>query len=100
MVREVYEETGLVIRHPVLKGIYHWYTGGFHNVGYMYRADEFEGEIRDSDEGHIYWIPREEYEKKELAVGMDKVLMLMDSDEFSECFMDVREDGTFTEYMY
>ncbi|MDO4621131.1 MAG: 8-oxo-dGTP diphosphatase [Lachnospiraceae bacterium] len=100
VIREVYEETGLRIRHPKLTGIYHWYRDGFHNIGYMYRADEFDGELKSSEEGRVYWISRKEYEKKELAVGMERVLQMMDSDEFSECFMDVREDGSYTEYMY
>ena len=48
----------------------------------------------------MYWISRKEYEKKELAVGMHRVLKIMDSDDFSECFMDVKEDGTIEEHMY
>lgn len=100
VVREILEETGLRIKNPVLKGIYHWYRNGFHNVGYLYRADQFEGELKSSEEGRVYWIPREEYEQKELAVGMHCVLKIMDSDEFSECFMDVKEDGSIEEYMF
>ena len=100
VVREVFEETGLRIQNPVLKGIYHWYRDGFHNVGYLYRADEFDGDLKSSEEGKVYWISRKEYEKKELAVGMHRVLQIMDSDRFSECFMDVKEDGSIDEHVY
>lgn len=100
VVREVFEETGLRIQNPVLKGIYHWYRDGFHNVGYLYRADEFTGELKSSEEGRVYWISRKEYEQKELAVGMQRVVQIMDSDRFSECFMDVKEDGSIEEHMY
>ncbi|MDO4523641.1 MAG: NUDIX domain-containing protein, partial [Eubacteriales bacterium] len=100
VVREVFEETGLRIKNPLLKGIYHWYRDGCHNVGYLYRADQFEGELKSSEEGRVYWISREEYEQKELAVGMDRVLKIMDSDEFSECFMEIKDDGTVEEHMY
>ncbi len=100
VVREVREETGLTIYHPVLKGIYHWYRNGFHNVGYLYRADKFGGELKSSEEGNVYWISRSEYEKKELAVGMPRVLKIMDDETFSECFMDVHEDGSITEHMF
>lgn len=100
VIREVYEETGLSIRNPVLKGIYHWYRDGFHNVGLLYRADHFDGELKSSEEGKVYWIPRSEYEKKKLAAGMHRVLTIMDSDRFSECFMDIREDGSVEEHMY
>lgn len=100
VVCEVMEEIGLQIKQPVLKGIYHWYRDGFHNVGYLYRADQFEGELKSSEEGKVYWISREDYEKKDLAVGMHRVLKIMDSDEFSECFMDEKEDGSIEEYMF
>ena len=86
MIREVKEETGLSITRPKLKGIYHWYKGDIHNIGYLYRADSCEGELKSSEEGKVYWIPLEEYRKKELANGMDKVLAIMTGDEFSECY--------------
>ncbi len=98
-VREVYEETGLRIRKPVLKGIYHWQRSGIHYVGLLYKTAEFSGELKSSEEGSVYWIPLAEYEKKQLANGMPQVLKIMQSDCFSECYMDVREDGTVTEHL-
>ncbi len=100
VIREVYEETGLTIQNPMLRGIYHWHRDGVHNIGYLYRADRFEGELKSSGEGRVYWISRDEYEKKELAVGMHNVLKIMDSDQFSECYMDVKEDGSIEEFMF
>lgn len=100
VIREVYEETGLRIWDPVLRGIYHWYRGGAHQVGLLYRATRFEGSLKSSEEGRVYWISREEYEKKELAVGMPRVLKIMDDDKLTECFMDVKENGEIMEYMF
>lgn len=100
VIREVFEETGLTIKNPVLRGIYHWYRDGLHNVGLLYRADLFEGELKSSEEGNVYWISRTEYEKKELAVGMNRVLQIMDHDEWTECFMDVKDDGRIEEHIY
>ncbi|MTB64685.1 NUDIX domain-containing protein [Streptococcus sp. zg-86] len=60
-VREIFEETGLHAK-PVLKGIitfpeftpdHDWYT-------YVFKATEFEGELRDCDEGTLEWVPYEE----------------------------------------
>lgn len=87
MVREVREETGLIITNPKLKGIYHWYKGNIHNIGYLYRVDSYEGELTSSEEGRVYWVSEEEYANMELAHGMDKVLQIMNSDEFSECYL-------------
>ncbi len=100
MIREMREETGLTVKNPVLRGIYHWYRNGFHNVGLLYRADEYEGELQSSEEGRVYWISRAEYETKDLAVGMPRVLQIMDNDAFTECFMDVHEDGSITEHLF
>ena len=100
VIREVQEETGLLISHPVLRGIYHWYRNGEHQIGLLYRAGEFSGELMSSEEGNVYWITREEYEKKELAVGMPRVLEIMDNDNLTECFMDVKENGEIAEHMF
>ncbi len=99
VIREVYEETGLTIENPLLRGIYHWYREGIHNVGLLYRAEKFTGTLKSSEEGEVYWIEKSEYAKLSLAHGMDKVLKVMDSDEFTECFMDVHEDGSVTEHV-
>lgn len=34
VIREIYEETGLMIQNPRLTGIYHWMTGDIRNVGF------------------------------------------------------------------
>ncbi len=86
VIREIKEETGLTIHNPKLEGIYHWFRNDIHNIGYLYKANEFEGKLKSSEEGSVYWIPLEEYAQKELAQGMDKVLKIMQDDNFSECF--------------
>ncbi len=99
VIRKVFEETGLFIKNPVLCGIYHWYKEGIHNVGLLYKTTEFSGILTSSEEGSVYWINKDEYAKLSLAHGMDKVLQIMESDEFAECFMDVHEDGSVTEHI-
>lgn len=99
VIREIYEETGLTIKEPILRGIYHWYCDGIHNVGLLYKATQFSGELTASEEGDVYWIPLEEYRKLSLAHGMDKVLQIMENDSFTECFMDLHENGTITEHI-
>ena len=100
VIREMKEETGLTIRHPVLKGIYHWYRDGMHNIGLLYRAESFEGELNSSEEGQVYWISKEEYAKKELAAGMPRVLQIMDGGDFTECYEEVDADGKIQEHLF
>ncbi|MCD8197663.1 MAG: NUDIX domain-containing protein [Lachnospiraceae bacterium] len=100
VVREMKEETGLTIHHPILKGIYHWYRDGFHNIGLLYRAESYEGELKSSEEGRVYWISRSEYEKKELAGGMRQVLRIMDDENLTECFEELQPDGSYLEHLF
>lgn len=45
VIREIYEETGLTISNPKLTGIYHWMTGAVRNVGFLYKTDEYQGNL-------------------------------------------------------
>lgn len=93
MIREVWEETGLTIEKPKLCGLYHWHKGGVHNVITLYKAEEFTGELKSSDEGRVYWIALEELKKRELATGMEYVLQMMESEQIDECYMHQEADG-------
>lgn len=94
VIREIYEETGLTIRNPKLTGVYHWMTGDIRNVGYLYKTNEFEGELKSSEEGKVYWISGEEFLKKPLGVGMLQVWELMHADCAGECLQTLMPDGT------
>jgi 8-oxo-dGTP diphosphatase len=60
VIREVLEESGLCIRNPKLHGLlmfpnfkgHDWYV-------FTFTAREFEGELIDSPEGRLEWIPDE-----------------------------------------
>ncbi|MGE5429978.1 MAG: NUDIX hydrolase [Syntrophomonadaceae bacterium] len=62
VIREVHEESGLkidsprlhgFITFPVFDGVDDWYV-------FVYSADSFEGELIDSNEGVLKWIPDDE----------------------------------------
>ena len=89
MIREVREETGLVIENPKLCGIYDWMTE--ENVRYLvliYKATTYGGELCASDEGQVRWIRKADFLKEKLAHGMDKVFEIIEGDTFTECFFD------------
>lgn len=61
-IREVYEESGLVVHNPRLKGLLtfpgfaldeDWYA-------FVFVIEEFEGELVESQEGDLQWINQEE----------------------------------------
>lgn len=58
-IREIYEESGLQVSNPLLKGLLTF--PGFANdedwYAYVFVASDFEGELIESPEGDLAWIP-------------------------------------------
>lgn len=99
IIREVYEETGLHIKHPILCGIYNWICeNGTRYVVMIYKTSEFTGELKSSEEGEVFWIPLSEFRKMNLAEGMSEVLEICLEDEFAEVFM-YQENGRWIEML-
>lgn len=93
IIREVKEETGLLIRNPVLSGVYHWVEDDIHSVIFLYKATEFSGTLQSSEEGKVYWTPLDTLGEKTLAVGMEAVLKIMESSIINECYVCLEGDG-------
>lgn len=86
VIREVWEETGLTIRRPRLCGVKHWMRHGVRNVVFLYKTGEYEGELRSSGEGRVWWMPVADMPKAKLANTMGDMLQLFlreDLNEFS-----------------
>ena len=60
IIREVLEKSGLQIREPKLHGLLMFpaFKGNDWNV-FVFTAREFEGDLIDSPEGELAWIPDE-----------------------------------------
>ncbi|MBQ8279439.1 MAG: 8-oxo-dGTP diphosphatase [Roseburia sp.] len=89
VIREVYEETGLHIKNPVMCGIYDWIRDN--NTRYfvfLYKATEFTGELRSSDEGEVRWIKKDQFLNEPLAHGMKAVFEIINNEQISECFFE------------
>jgi 8-oxo-dGTP diphosphatase len=70
-IREIYEESGLVARQPLLKGFLTF--PGFSNdedwYAFVFVVRQFEGELIDSPEGRLEWIPDERLSELNLWEG-------------------------------
>ena len=86
MIREVKEETGLIIKDPYLCGLYHWYKHSIHNIILIYKTNNYEGILHSSDEGEVYWINKEDFLKQPLATGMEYVWDIVHK-QHQECIM-------------
>jgi 8-oxo-dGTP diphosphatase len=98
-IREIEEESGLKVKSvkmrgfitfPLFDGKDDWYV-------FLFVADEFEGELIDSPEGKLEWIPNEKLTKINLWDG-DKIFIpwLFGDKLFSAKFNYI--DGKFVDY--
>lgn len=87
VIREMREETGLTISSPVLCGVKDWMNddGGRYLV-LLYRTDRFTGQLRASEEGRVFWVTREEFQRMDVLWNMKEVLRIMDSATQNELF--------------
>ena len=98
VVREIREETGLMIENPKLCGIkeFHKEQDGKRFIVFLYVASRFSGELRSSAEGDVFWYPLSELKRsKELADGFSEMLPVFTSDAISEVFYTKNWDTVF-----
>lgn len=87
VIREVWEETGLTVENPVLCGAKQFQTK--QNERYVvlfYKASRFTGEIRSSDEGDVFWIPRDTLKNYTLANDFEDMVRIFESESLSEFY--------------
>lgn len=95
VIREVWEETGLTIENPVLCGTKQFQTDdGERYVVLFYKACRFSGELKSSDEGEVFWIPRNSLTNYRLSIDFEDMVRIMESDDLSE-FYYYTEDGNW-----
>lgn len=95
VIREVWEETGLTIKNPVLCGTKQFPTNdGARYVVLFYKANQFSGQLKSSQEGAVFWIPRKDLPSYPLAMDMMAMVEVMESESLSEFFY-YKENGTW-----
>lgn len=89
VVREVFEETGLTIQNPLICGTKQFQTDQDERyIVLMYRANQFSGTLRSSDEGEVFWINKDDLNNYQLANDFEQMFKVMDSDSLSEFYYD------------
>lgn len=95
VVREVKEETGLDIDNPQLCGSKQFQDKEDNRyVVLLYKTNRFSGQLKSSDEGEVFWIPRSELQNYNLSVDFMDMVKIFESDELSE-FYYYKEDNTW-----
>ena len=93
VIREVYEETGLTITAPKLVAVKDWEPDeGGRYIVFCYKATEFTGQLRSSEEGEVSWVAMDQLEKLDLSYDMLPLLEVMEDPDLSEYYYRKRTD--------
>lgn len=100
VIREVKEETGLILTNPVLCGIEEYKADGKEdrNVMLYYKCNKFKGRLKSSKEGKVFWIKKKDLKKYELSLDLERILKIMESDKLSELIYEVK-NGKYISYI-
>ena len=100
VIREMKEETGLIVVKPRLCGVKQFplkegkYENGRYLV-FLFVVDEFHGEMSSSEEGKMHWVKKEDLSKVNLVSDFEELLQVMLDDDLSE-FQYIVEDGKWS----
>ena len=93
VIREVYEETGLTITAPKLVAVKDWEPDeGGRYIVFCYKATEFTGQLRSSEEGEVSWVEKDQLENLDLSYDMLPLLEVMEDPDLSEYYYRKRTD--------
>ena len=101
VIREVYEETGLTIAAPKLVAVKDWEPDeGGRYIVFCYKATEYTGQLRSSEEGEVSWVEKDQLEKLELSYDMLPLLEVMEDPDLSEYYYRKRTDDGWEKFRY
>ena len=82
---EVKEETGLIIKNPKLCGIKWWEVKrNKRYVVLLFKANEYSGTLKSSNEGKVFWTKLETLKTLNLAESFDKIIDVFCEDNVQE----------------
>lgn len=62
MIREIKEETNLIVKEYKYRGLVYFNNGILEDEMnmYLFHVSKFEGNIKECDEGTLYWVPKKD----------------------------------------
>jgi 8-oxo-dGTP diphosphatase len=72
IIREVYEESGLTVANPTLRGVLTFPEDGFDKEDwyvFLFYATDFSGEIKSNHEGELAWVDKDKIHELPMHAG-------------------------------
>ena len=58
----------------------------------FYKTDKYEGELISSNEGKVFWVNKDDFDKYELSLDLDRIYQIMTTDNLSELIYEYKDD--------
>ncbi len=84
VIREMKEETGLLIQNPKLCGIKQFPIENGRYIVFLFQTDEFSGEVVSSEEGEMLWVNKTDLPNLEIVNDLLELLKVMLNDDLTE----------------
>lgn len=84
VIREMKEETGLTVLRPRLCGVKQFPIEKGRYLVFLFKTDQFEGEVISSEEGDMEWVDRENLAACRTVEDFDQLLNVMEDDNLTE----------------
>lgn len=84
VVREMREETGLTVLRPRLAGVKQFPIEGGRYVVFLFKAEQYTGSLRSSDEGQMEWVPRAKLPRMNTVADFAELLAVIESPDLTE----------------
>lgn len=84
VIREMKEETGLTVLDPRLAGVKQFPTENGRYVVLLFKATQWSGELRSSEEGRMEWIRYGDLPKVKTVDDLGDLLKVMNTPELTE----------------
>lgn len=74
--REIKEECNISLISLKFKGIKEWFYSDVRDIAFIYYCDEYDGEIKDSREGHLLFLTRDKMKEYPLSQDIEEIVFL------------------------
>lgn len=85
-IREIKEETGLDITNLKICGIKQWFSEGIRYICFLFKTNQFQGNLISTTEGENFWIKRQDLMNYKLATNFIDMIQVFENDNLSEQF--------------